>query len=483
MIRMNRHLAAQIDDWAKETFQYPDCSDEGHAPGSYALSKRGGIAPELRQFFYDHVPSRGWLLTPVGLSILDPFAKFLVLRARQYLEKVEARHQRMKQGAEARREQSAARRRAEPLPEECMHALTAMQERLKQQLAPKPIDPKREWRLCDGGALRQRINQRQQESSSWRALAESLAGRTTRELPGATTEQLLALEALSLRFPNFEDVVRLIRDRVALSVFTGEPLSLPRLLLVGPPGIGKTAFLSELSVCLSVHWTLLSMAEMSAGWLLSGASGTWRDAQPGAILRLVDECPDKALPMLVLDELDKANQGHHATDRALLGVLEPRTAARFRDEYLNAEIDVRPKAFMATANALPRSSPLTSRFQVVKVAAPRQDQTPMVVRSVERALRRDRPELNACFSELSEDIVQALARLTPRQVRIVLEGAYSRAALRHIDSSKAVGGDQGKVPLIQDDFGEAIRVPSTVKKTPQLMPIYVGLEFVGWRVQ
>ena len=209
----------------------------------------------------------------------------------------------------------------------------------------------------------------------------------------------------------------------------------------------------------------------------------WDSSFVTAILRLVDECPDKALPMLVLDELDKANQGHHATDRALLGVLEPRTAARFRDEFLNVEIDVRPMAFMATANALPRSSPLTSRFQVVKVAAPTQDQTPMVVRSVERALRRDRPELNACFSELSEDIVQALARLTPRQVRIVLEGAYSRAALRHIDSRKALGGDQGKVPLIQDDFGEAIRVPATVRKTPQLMPIYVGLEFVGWRVQ
>jgi ATP-dependent Lon protease len=81
-----------------------------------------------------------------------------------------------------------------------------------------------------------------------------------------------------------------------------------------------------------------------------------------------------ASAFILLDELDKVGHRYSngpALDAALLGLLEPETASRWRDGFLQAECDLSRVTFWATANSLTRiSRPLLSRFEIVHVPEP-----------------------------------------------------------------------------------------------------------------
>ena len=105
------------------------------------------------------------------------------------------------------------------------------------------------------------------------------------------------------------------------------------MLLLGPPGVGKTHFARELAQLLGTGMGFISMSSLTAGWVLSGASSQWKGARPGKVFEtLVDG--QYANPVMVVDEIDKAG-GEHAYDPlgALYSLLEHDTAGRFTDEF------------------------------------------------------------------------------------------------------------------------------------------------------
>jgi ATP-dependent Lon protease len=120
--------------------------------------------------------------------------------------------------------------------------------------------------------------------------------------------------------PNFTEVLDDVKRHVALSQDSHDSLEVTPMLLLGPPGVGKTHFAKQIADLLGTGMSLVPMSSMTAGWLLSGSSSQWKGAKPGKVFEaLVDG--QYANPVIVVDEIDKAS-GRRAV-RPAGGALQP----------------------------------------------------------------------------------------------------------------------------------------------------------------
>lgn len=288
------------------------------------------------------------------------------------------------------------------------------------------------WRLVDAAAITLTHDGARRKDSAWEAWMLKLKNRALRRLPVATEAHVQAVRDLTECFPNFEEAIEQIVRHLVLHARLSRPLSLPPLLLDGPPGIGKTKFVSALATVLGFHWSAFSFAELSGGFLLTGSSGRWAGAGPGLIAKLVIETPDGQVPLMLADEVDKALTGNsYPTETSLIGTLEPLTAARFTDEFLEVPMDIRPLCLIMTCNQLNRVRPeILSRMRVVSIPPPSKAQMPAIIRSVDEGVRAALDGLEDLFEPLDDEIIHAIAALPPRDLGKLLSDGYARACAK-----------------------------------------------------
>ncbi|MFN7123885.1 MAG: AAA family ATPase, partial [Hydrogenophaga sp.] len=83
--------------------------------------------------------------------------------------------------------------------------------------------------------------------------------------------------------PNFGEVLDDVKRHVALTQDSHDSLEVTPILLLGPPGVGKTHFARQIADLLGTSMSLIPMSSMTAGWLLSGSSSQWKGAKPGKV--------------------------------------------------------------------------------------------------------------------------------------------------------------------------------------------------------
>ncbi|NEX59689.1 AAA family ATPase [Noviherbaspirillum galbum] len=229
-----------------------------------------------------------------------------------------------------------------------------------------------------------------------------------------------ALDPLYEDCPNFDEVLDDLSRYLGLALAGGSGVNMMPVLLLGDPGVGKTHFGKRLAASLGTEFEFISMNALSAGFVITGSSSTWKGAKCGKVAeRLVRG--KFANPVVLLDEVEKAS-GSTQSDpmAALYQLLEPETSRAFHDEFIDIDLDASQVFWVLTANSLEGiPAALLSRMAVYEVPAPTQEQAAGIAQRVYAGLVREL-KLTQVDAELAQNVLDKLAGVSPREMRKAL---------------------------------------------------------------
>lgn len=234
--------------------------------------------------------------------------------------------------------------------------------------------------------------------------------------PSSTT----ALEPLYDDCPNFGEVLDDLKRYLGLAIAGGAGFNVMPVLLLGDPGVGKTHFGKRLAAVLGTEFEFISMNALSAGFVITGSSSTWKGAKCGKVAeRLVRG--KFANPVVLLDEVEKAT-GSTQSDpmAALYQLLEPETSRAFHDEFIDVDLDASQVFWVLTANSLDGiPEALLSRMAVYDVPSPTPEQSAVIAQRVYEGLLKEL-RLKGVDEELPENVLDRLSDVSPREMRKAL---------------------------------------------------------------
>ncbi|WP_374765217.1 AAA family ATPase [Yunchengibacter salinarum] len=241
------------------------------------------------------------------------------------------------------------------------------------------------------------------------------------------------LETLGAAFPYAVEAIRAIHEALALgAAFGASTLRMPPLLLVGPPGTGKTHFARKLADFTGAKSLYRSIGGNSDNRMMEGTAAGYSGANPCLPVHAINELK-VANPLMILDEVDKARPSHNGNIFAsLMAFLEKESAARHMDECLMTQCDLSAVSWVLLANTtetLP--APLLSRCRVVQWQPPRLEHMPQVIRSLDRALAEEYGADPRFLEPLPESTIQHVQQIYAQtgDLRMVQEALRTARAL------------------------------------------------------
>ena len=207
----------------------------------------------------------------------------------------------------------------------------------------------------------------------------------------------------------------LVIDSVLKDLGTRDYVKLKPTLFVGLPGCGKTTFATRLLSELGIGCQIYPCGGVSDS-SFAGTPRQWSTGNPSLPVSLVARYRTAA-PGIVLDEVSRAGTSRHngSLVDSLLSMLEPVSACRYLDPYLQSECDLSHVAWLATANDLDTlPAPLRDRFRIIVFPSPSIEHMPVLANNLlERAIE----DLGyaACFEPRLDRVeLEALAAVWPK---------------------------------------------------------------------
>ena len=217
-----------------------------------------------------------------------------------------------------------------------------------------------------------------------------------------------------------------------------EHWALPPVLALGDPGGGKTSALDAFLRGAGVYVERFA-CDGSSDSAAAGTPRRWLSSEVCLPLRATMTAMH-ANPAVLWDEINRAGghrQGSGGTLRdALTSLTEPVNASRYRDPFVEAEVDISHVLHLATANSLIGVAPqVADRFTVLEFPLPTKQHLPVLARRMALDIVRrqglpdeegelDRAEIQALSEHWSGGSLRGLKKLVEVAVRARLTAPY-----------------------------------------------------------
>ena len=164
-----------------------------------------------------------------------------------------------------------------------------------------------------------------------------------------------------------EEVKERIIELISVGIVKGD-LSGSIILLIGPPGVGKTSIGQSIAESLGRKFFRFSLGGMRDEAEIKGHRRTYIGALPGKFIQAIKTCKT-ANPLIMLDEIDKIGASFRGDPAsALLEVLDPEQNRDFLDHYLDVRFDLSKVLFICTANQMETiPGPLIDRMEMISL--------------------------------------------------------------------------------------------------------------------
>ena len=239
------------------------------------------------------------------------------------------------------------------------------------------------------------------------------------------------------------------------------------MVLVGPPGVGKTSLGESVARALGRKFVRVALGGVRDEAEIRGHRRTSVGALPGRIVRAVTEAGSMN-PVMLLDEIDKVGADYRGDPAAaLLEVLDPAQNHTFRDHYLDIDLDLSDVLFLATANVIDTiPSALLDRMELITMDGYTEDdkvaiaRTHLLPRQLERAALDD-TEVTVTDAALHKMAADYTREAGVRQLERMLAKVFRKVATKLSDI------DPAPVTVDEPDLRELLGRPRFTAETAE----------------
>jgi ATP-dependent Lon protease len=258
--------------------------------------------------------------------------------------------------------------------------------------------------------------------------------------PYCPLPDLAVFDDLVQRYPNLQETIQTVRSSVALAKLGDNKLEIPPLLLIGPPGIGKTDVVHKVAAIFETKYVEIHMESEQTGSTITGSSEFWGNTQTGLIFDALAK-GDTANPIVLLDEIDKVRgDSRYDPIAGLYSLLERETAKRFEDLSIKGlPIDASSIIWVITANNMSNiPAPIVSRCLVQHIRMLTLDESIVIAQNIYAAIRNTRAWGIHFPPDVQSSVLEELAVHEPRRMKAMLIYAFGKAAL---EGRNSIGPD------------------------------------------